>query len=72
MSGSIDETICPLCGKNNACQNSVTDQSIRKSCWCQNSEYEFPVDLLTRIPAKFKGKACICETCAQTYRKRIL
>lgn len=67
---SIDETKCPICGKNNACQNIVNSMTEQKPCWCENTEYQFPVDLFTRIPAKFKDKACICESCAQAYRKK--
>ncbi len=69
MNNIIDETKCPVCGKLNACQNIVDNDVQQQSCWCENTEYEFPVDLFTRIPAKFKDKACICEACAQAYRK---
>ena len=65
----IDETLCPLCGNNNSCKNVVEDNTPQQSCWCENTEYSFPVDLFTRIPAKFKDKACICESCAQAYKK---
>ncbi len=70
MNVNIDEATCPLCGQTNACQNIIADASNTKPCWCENTEYEFPVDLFTRIPTKFKGKACICETCMQAYRKK--
>ncbi len=70
MNENSDEAKCPLCGQNNACHNIVNGASRTKPCWCENTEYEFPVDLFTHIPAKFKDKACICEACAQAYRKK--
>jgi len=65
----VDETKCPICGKNNDCSTIIQNNNNQQSCWCENTEYHFPVDLFTRIPAKFKGKACICTSCAQQYRK---
>lgn len=65
----IDEKKCPVCGNNNSCQNAENDTTTQQACWCENTEYAFPVDLFTRIPAKFKDKACICKSCAQAYRK---
>jgi hypothetical protein len=69
MNNAIDEKKCPVCGASNSCHFAEKENSEHKSCWCENTEYAFPVDLFTRIPAKFKDKACICETCAQLYRK---
>ncbi len=69
MNEIIDETKCPLCGNNNACQISVENKMSKKPCWCNNTKYVFPVDLVTGISPKFNDKACICESCAQAYRK---
>lgn len=69
MIDSINEGKCPICGNNNECQNIVESTINQKPCWCENTEYAFPVDLFTRIDTKFKDKACICKACAQAYRK---
>lgn len=67
----IDPRICPLCQKNNACFNIVSEtdelscNKDKASCWCQSSEVKFPVQLLQRIPTKLMGKACICAACYQ-------
>jgi len=64
-----DESKCPLCGNRNACQNIVSDKVNSTPCWCDNTAYEFPDNLLNQIPEKFKNKACICQSCAQSYLK---
>ncbi|MFV1985396.1 MAG: cysteine-rich CWC family protein [Thiohalomonadales bacterium] len=69
MNEIIDETKCPLCGDDNACQNSAENKMSQQPCWCNNTEYVFPIDLVTGISTKFNDKACICASCAQAYRK---
>lgn len=55
----FSETLCPFCGKDNACKvNEPTP------CWC--SSYTFPKSILELLPESSK-KQCICETCIQLY-----
>ena len=55
-----DETICPICGKDNNCM-AHSDEP----CWCLN--VEIPQELLDIIPNEKKKKACICLKCIQDF-----
>lgn len=62
----IDASLCPLCGKENACINlGCADDSA--SCWCNNPDISFPEALLAQVPAEKQRKACICKACAQRF-----
>ena len=56
----LNPTRCPLCGGDNAC-GALTDPR-SATCWCQSAE--FGKDLIARVPAGARGKACICARCA--------
>jgi hypothetical protein len=57
-----DPSHCPLCGQPNACQLCTT-QAYKGPCWC--ASVTFPEELLARIPADAKNKACVCKRCVQ-------
>ncbi|MFN7724124.1 MAG: cysteine-rich CWC family protein [Rubrivivax sp.] len=57
----ISASACPLCGQGNACQMAAGGDV--QSCWCQSAH--FSTDLLARVPAAARGRACICAACAQ-------
>lgn len=63
------EKICPLCGKPNRCgEKPVINNEEMKYCWCA---YEtFPRELLDRVPAENKGKACICINCINKFKEQ--
>ena len=55
---------CPLCGQNNLCAveaRRATGEP-QPPCWCV--EASFSADLLARIPAAARNKACVCAPCA--------
>jgi len=57
--------LCPLCGQSNRCaletQRLTGVQQL--PCWC--TRLDFSPDLLDRLPAEARGRACICQACAQ-------
>ena len=55
------EKICPLCGKDNNCQNG------QKECWCSTAK--FPKHILDMVPADKKRQSCICKSCFEKYSK---
>lgn len=57
----IDKGICPICGKDNQCQNSV-------DCWCYN--VTIPEGLLRLVPEEKRGQSCICKACIDRYNSR--
>ncbi len=62
-----DPLICPLCKTANACVNlGCADND--KTCWCNDATISFPKELLEKIPAENRGKACICKACAIAYQ----
>ncbi len=61
---SVDPTRCPLCGQDNRCAMEVeraTGQA-QPPCWCLGAR--FTPELLERIPAASRGRACLCARCA--------
>lgn len=60
MGSPCDSRRCPLCGAANAC--AVAEGKGEGRCWC--FEREIPADVLERVPADLRGKACVCRTCA--------
>lgn len=64
MPNTVDPTICPLCGKSNACANQSQTNS---SCWCADETIEFPPELLLTLPKEAQGKACICKECVSAF-----
>jgi len=52
---------CPLCGGPNDCAAACSGD-LSTPCWCRGAT--FAPDLLARIPAADRGRACICAACA--------
>ncbi|MBS7809183.1 cysteine-rich CWC family protein [Variovorax sp. PCZ-1] len=61
---SINQSLCPLCGKVNQCAMEIEKVTGEKqpACWCVGMD--FSVDLLAKLPLEAQGKACICANCA--------
>lgn len=61
----IAATECPLCGAANQCamERERTTGEKQPPCWC--TQVAFPQNLLARVPADAKARACICEACAR-------
>ena len=57
----VDPAACPLCGAGNACAMARGDAS-GEPCWCVAAA--FGAELLERVPAAARGRACICAACA--------
>ncbi|MDE2593851.1 MAG: cysteine-rich CWC family protein [Burkholderiales bacterium] len=58
---SCDTSVCPLCGGPNGCEPArLGRQDV--PCWCTTAS--FSPELLARVPADLKGRACICAKCA--------
>ncbi len=53
---------CPLCSQPNACAASACG-SFDVDCWCRRTAFDESV--LARIPPESRGRACVCERCAQ-------
>jgi len=58
------EKICPICGRLNNCQHDQGD------CWCE--KIEIPKYILDLVPVDKRGKACICKSCIEKYKKKAL
>ncbi|MBE7940430.1 MULTISPECIES: cysteine-rich CWC family protein [Ramlibacter] len=59
-----DPRLCPLCGQPNQCaaeRRRETGQP-QAPCWCVSAH--FPPELLARVPADARDRACICPACA--------
>ncbi|MEN9537979.1 MAG: hypothetical protein RLZZ126_214 [Pseudomonadota bacterium] len=61
-----NEPVCPLCGGANACEMSARacGKGGAESCWCAG--VRFSPDLLARVPADQRNRACICRQCAES------
>lgn len=61
-----NKRICPICGKENHCGQ---EQGLPEgACWCRH--IEIPKELIALVPDDLKGKACICQDCIVSYKKR--
>lgn len=60
---TIDKTLCPLCNKNNDCDNIKKDNLIG-TCWCRLPDITFSKSVIDKVPDALKNKACICKVCA--------
>jgi len=56
---------CPLCGQPNECQLCTT-AAYKGPCWCAAAD--IPDELLARVPAELRNKACICRGCVTRFR----
>jgi len=59
MISEVDPAKCPLCGEPNACARVLCHNQCE--CWC--ARQSFPRELLDRVPAEAKDRACICAAC---------
>ncbi|MGV3572597.1 MAG: cysteine-rich CWC family protein [Ramlibacter sp.] len=60
-----DPTACPLCGTRNRCAVEIERETGVKqdACWC--TQVDFSAELLARVPAAARDRACICAACAR-------
>ncbi|WP_409420716.1 cysteine-rich CWC family protein [Pseudaeromonas sp. ZJS20] len=65
-----DPLRCPLCGQANGCVNLGT-ADVSQSCWCNDPAIRFPAALLARIPTAYRGKACVCKSCASQFQAQM-
>ena len=54
----VDPKRCPLCGDGNACGMAEG----KSSCWC--FEAHIAPEVLERVPAEARDRACVCQGCA--------
>ena len=55
------ETICPLCGGDNAC--AVAAGKSHEACWCWNVKLD--KQALEAVPEASRNKHCICAACGR-------
>jgi hypothetical protein len=55
---------CPLCGQPNGCKLCTT-AAYKGACWCMDAN--IPDELLARVPADFRNRACICRACVENF-----
>ncbi len=60
MEEPIEQQFCPLCQQVNLCDVDNID-----GCWC--TKKKVPKELIDKVPAKLKKKACICQQCIQKF-----
>ncbi|MDB6063950.1 MAG: hypothetical protein JWR26_158 [Pedosphaera sp.] len=65
INGAVDPARCPLCGQSNDCRQ-CTSEVYKGPCWCMS--VNIPDELLARVPAELKDKACICRACVMAWR----
>ena len=61
---SLNAALCPLCGRPNACQLCTT-AAYKGPCWC--ATVSIPDELLARVPADQRNRACICQNCVTQF-----
>nr|WP_315466390.1 cysteine-rich CWC family protein [uncultured Rhodoferax sp.] len=61
---NVNPEVCPVCGQGNRCAMEIEKLTGQPQgpCWC--TQVDFSAELLSRIPAQARGKACLCEACA--------
>lgn len=64
MSDAVDPSRCPLCGQPNRCAMEIERETgaPQGACWC--TQLDFGADLIARVPAEARERACICAACA--------
>jgi hypothetical protein len=50
--------LCPLCGAPNDCGAAAGNSD----CWCFTASV--PPEVIDRIPAQERDRACVCRACA--------
>ncbi|MEH6472579.1 MAG: cysteine-rich CWC family protein [Halopseudomonas sp.] len=71
MHQTIDPSLCPLCGQNNACLNVSCGGGPENNCWCNDTAVTFPAELCAKVPEANRRKACICRNCADAHSKAL-
>jgi Family of unknown function (DUF5522)/Cysteine-rich CWC len=66
MNNAVDPARCPLCGQSNDCRQ-CTSEVYKGPCWCMTMT--IPDELLARVPAELKDKACICRACVMGWHE---
>jgi hypothetical protein len=66
VDSTADPTRCPLCGEPNDCQLCTTD-AYKGPCWC--TKVKIPEELLARVPAELRNRACICRKCVTQFHR---
>jgi hypothetical protein len=59
---------CPLCGRPNHCQLCTRD-AYKGPCWCMG--VEIPAELLARVPAEARNRACVCRDCVAAFQRTV-
>jgi hypothetical protein len=62
----LDPALCPLCGEPNECQ-LCTVAAYKGPCWC--ATVSIPDELLARVPAEQRNRACICKNCVTQFHQ---
>lgn len=57
---ALPHSSCPLCGGANACAPAACGR-LDVDCWCRRER--FSPEILARVPAAERGRACICQAC---------
>lgn len=60
----IDERYCPIC-------NNINNCGVKKNedCWCFHTN--IPQELQNQISAELRGKACICLSCVEEFKRKM-
>lgn len=62
-----DASRCPVCLALNDCR-LCTSEAYKGPCWCE--AVDVPDELLARVPAEMRNRACICRTCVESGQRR--
>jgi len=65
-SADSDPARCPLCGKANDCR-LCTVGDYKVPCWCEAAQ--IPTELVARVPANARNRACICRSCVVAFHE---
>ena len=65
-SEAVDPARCPLCGRPNDCR-LCTAAAYKGPCWCES--VTMPPELLVRVPAEARNRACICRACVTAFHR---
>ncbi|HMP82864.1 MAG TPA: cysteine-rich CWC family protein [Verrucomicrobiota bacterium] len=63
---AVGAAACPLCGRPNDCRLCTT-AAYKGPCWCES--VSIPEELLARVPAELRNKACICRECVMEFHR---
>ncbi|MGA2247687.1 MAG: cysteine-rich CWC family protein [Verrucomicrobiota bacterium] len=61
----LDPARCPLCGGANDCL-LCSPAACQGRCWCMSEE--MPAELMARVPAHLRNRACVCRSCLEKLR----